>query len=143
MYAIGSLFVLFIYFVLSAPALLLLGLLVLNRKSLRTLHYIYFIVASIPLVLFSTYRYTEHREAELEWVGYYYLTDYPNCLKCVLELDAGNRYRVFENDSTLESGQWDYDHGGDYFIVSLGEYGQLGSGKYAYHEYLPLKISSP
>ena len=90
-------------------------------------------MAIIPLTLFAYNQYSNHREAELKYVGTYYLTDYPDCESCVLILNKNNSYSVANQENEFEHGNWKYRSGGDYWIVDIGEYRQLGTGNYRYN----------
>lgn len=130
MSALGELFVFIIYIFLTLPILFGIGLLILNRNRIKPRHFIILLACSIPLFVFSYNQYSNHRKAELKYVGEYKLTHYPDCETCILKLYKNNHYSVKHNDNELESGKWQYRSGGDYFIVDIGKYGQLGSGKY-------------
>jgi hypothetical protein len=132
MSAIGELVVWIIYAILCIPPLR--ALFILRKNKFNKNGAIYLVVASIPLALFAYSQYSNHRKAELEYVGIYYLTEYPNCDSCVLHLNRDNSYSVTLNGNELEHGNWKYRSGGDYWIVDIGEHGQLGTEKYTYHD---------
>ncbi|UOQ70763.1 hypothetical protein [Hymenobacter cellulosilyticus] len=75
------------------------------------------------------------READLSQVGLYYLTAYPQCRPCTLELKENNRFVIRDSTSVKETGPWRYESGQDYWITYLNTSDQLGSGKYAYSGY--------
>ena len=133
MWAIGELIVLVIYVILSIPPILIV-IRLKRKKTFPVKKLTYLVIAIIPLFLFSYSQYTNHRNAELQYVGVYYLTDYPNCISCVLNLNANNSYKVVFDQEIIEQGKWKYSSGGDYWIVDIGEHGQLGSGKYRYND---------
>ena len=130
MSAIGELIVWIIYAILCIPPIVTLVILRKN-KSIKN-GTIYFVVASLPLALIAYSQYSNQIEAELEYVAKYYLSAYPNCDSCVLQLKRDNSYSVTLNGNELEHGNWKYRSGGDYWIVDIGAYGQLGTGKYKY-----------
>ncbi len=133
MWAIGELIIWIIYGILSLPLILIITQLIRKKKvSIKGL--VYLVIALMPLFLFGYNMYIKQRKVELKYVGVYYLTDYPNCDSCVLNLDKNNLYTVVFNERTLEQGRWKYSSGGDYWIVDIGERGQLGSGKYKYDD---------
>jgi hypothetical protein len=135
MSGLGELIIIGIYVVLSIPIILTLivSLLRKNKKKLNRLLYPF--LTSIPLIIFAYFQYQNNKQAELKYVGIYYLTEYPNCQYCTLRLNVNNTYIVSKGDIDLENGKWNYRSGGDYWIVDLGDYGQLGSGKYRYTKY--------
>ncbi|SDK45344.1 hypothetical protein SAMN05421823_102769 [Catalinimonas alkaloidigena] len=106
----------------------------MREKKSTVREFVYLTIALIPITLFSYIQYINQRNAELEYVGVYYLTEYPNCDTCVLNLNSDNAYTVIFDDRTLEQGKWKYSSGGDYWIVDIGKNGQLGSGKYKYND---------
>ncbi len=132
MSAIGELIVWIIYAILCIPPLR--ALFILRKNKFNKNSTIYLVLSFLPLALFAYSQYSNYREAELEYVGKYYLTEYPNCDSCVLHLKRANSYSVTLNGNELEHGYWKYRSGGDYWIVDIGEYGQLGTGKYKYHD---------
>jgi hypothetical protein len=133
MAALGELFVLAIYIFLglSAAAFLFLtfygGLL---QKIWMTIGCIFF---SVLFYVFWSHMNKIQRKAELEQVGVYYLTAYPNCEYCVLELKKDLTYDVRNNGQIIEKSDWHYKSGGDYWITYLdGKNHQLGNGYFEY-----------
>ena len=77
----------------------------------------------------------KHRRIEVNYVGRYTLKDYPDCKKCLLNLNSNNEYQVLNNGVIEERGDWHLESGDDYFIVFLDHNNhRLGSGKFAYSE---------
>ena len=132
MFGLGELVILLIYLILCIPPLLIIALLVLREKEFLTKGLIYLTLALLPIILFSHHQYAKHREAELKYVGTYYLSEFPNCDSCILHLKDNNSYSVTTQEHEIENGAWEYCSGSDYFIVYIGEYGQLGGGDYKY-----------
>ncbi|MEY8848593.1 hypothetical protein AB9K26_07245 [Psychroserpens sp. XS_ASV72] len=132
MSALGELFVVLIYVILTIPIIIMIGLILVKRKKIKTKYFIYLLVSSIPLIFFSYSQYNNHRQAELRYVGTYNLTDYPNCKTCILKLKKNNTYSVLKRNVEIEKGDWNFRSGGDYWIVDIGKFGQLGTGKYKY-----------
>jgi hypothetical protein len=134
---LGKLFIAVIYIILSLPILLLLFILIhriiSKRKTAKLL--IWTVLSSIPLIVFSYAQYEKHRKEDLSQVGTYFLNEYPNCSDCKLILSEDNTYVVTGTNSQIESGEWRYDEGNDYFIVTLSNGRQLGSGQYQYYKY--------
>jgi hypothetical protein len=44
-------------------------------------------------------------------------------------------YKIYSNKAVIEEGNWNHKSGGDYWITTLENKGQLGSGEYAYKKY--------
>ncbi|WP_298757108.1 hypothetical protein [uncultured Psychroserpens sp.] len=133
MSALGELIIFGIYGILIIP--IILTFIVFTKRKKKWSGFIYILISSIPLMLFSYSQYQNNRESELLYVGTYYLTDYYECKSCIIKLKEDNTYSVINNDHEIESGKWNYRSGGDYWIVDLGDYGQLGSGKFKYTKY--------
>lgn len=134
MSALGELIIIGIYLVLSIPLILTLIVALLRKKKKTLNRLLYPFLAAIPLILFSYFQYQNNRQAELKYVGIYYLTNYLNCKSCTLKLNTDNTYIVSKDSTDLENGKWNYRSGGDYWIVDIGENGQLGTGKFEYHK---------
>ncbi|WP_298903445.1 hypothetical protein [uncultured Psychroserpens sp.] len=133
MSALGELIVFGIYVILIIPILLTLIVCIKRKKKLSGTLFI--IISLIPLALFSYSQYQNHRDAELDYVGIYDLTEYPNCDSCILKLNDDNTYLVSIEGSKIEHGKWNFRSGGDYWIVDIGEHGTLGSGRFKYTTY--------
>ena len=55
---------------------------------------------------------------------------------CYLELRENMTYIVVDKGKIIESSNWHYEVGGDYFITYLdNDRHQLGSGNYSYERY--------
>ena len=133
--ALSSLLTWIAYFILALPPLWLLTLLILREKEYRKKGLAYFSVALLPLIILVYTNYTTFREKELKYVGSYSLTDYPNCSSCILILYKNNSYEVKNEGKNVEEGEWKYRTGSDYWIIDIGEFGQLGSGIYQYKHF--------
>jgi hypothetical protein len=137
MWALGELLVLIIYIVLALPPLIML-LLTIHRwnsnHSVRKTNVIWLIALSLPFLIFVISNVHKHRQHTLRYVGTYYLSSYPNCDGCKLELNRNMRYRVFNDIKTFESGKWHFESGGDYTITYIGKSEQLGSGIFLYYK---------
>ena len=135
MAALGELIIFLIYALLTIFVLVALGKLIWPRKeNNRKWAFFWLIIALIPLTLFSYSQYINHRTSELEEVGVYHLTQYPNCESCLLELKEDNSYSVSKADKIIENGKWHNESGGDYWITYIGESGQLGNDIYRYNK---------
>ena len=113
MSALGELFGFISCVFLALPIIIGIGLLALNWKKIKPKHIIILFVYAIPLFSFCYNQYSNHREAELKYVGKYKLTNYPNCETCLLVLYKNNQYVVKQSDYEVESGKWHYESGGD------------------------------
>lgn len=88
------------------------------------------------IVRFNACEKEDQKKSQLEHVGIYYLTNYPNCEHCILVLNEDQTCQVTSNDSILEKSNWHFESGGDYWITYIGTDGrQLGSGIYTYKRY--------
>lgn len=132
--ALGTLLLYGIYATLVAISIIFFRLSI-GSKS-RFLKIIYIVVAILSFSLLTYWIIETHqknRQRELEHVGTYYLTKYPNCNNCVVVLSSDNTYKVLNGDSVIEKSNWHYKSGDDYFIVYMdNDKGQLGSGKFSY-----------
>ena len=133
MNALGALSIFIVYIFLGF--LLIMGIYQgLKTKNQITESIKMMLLAALPLIIWTSYRYYSHRAAQPNYVGKYLLTEYPKCASCILELRGDNFYQVIENERVIEEGEWSYDSGGDYWIVEIGEHGQLGTGDFKYSE---------
>ncbi len=114
------------------PPLGVLLLLVLNGKKFFKKGSILFIISVLPITFLTYNKYKRHNEEAMRYVGTYQLTEYTEDSKAILKLNKDYSYTVSIQNNMLEQGEWEYDSGGDYWIVDIGDYGQLGSGKYQY-----------
>lgn len=135
MSAIGEILEFIVYLILLIPPLCIIILVIVREKEFLKKGLFYLSVALIPLSLYTYSEYSNHREAELKYVGKYYLTNYPDCEPCVLILNKNNCYSVTKLNKELEQGKWRFRSGGDYWIVDIGEHGQLGTGEYRYNRF--------
>ena len=136
MFGLGSLANFIGYFILSIPPIcVLLFFGIIGKRSLKV-WIIIFLISIAPLSFAVYEEYTEHLKEQLQHVGRYYLTEYPNCDSCILFLKSNLSYSVFKYESEIEQGKWRFRSGSDYFIVDIGEHGRLGTGNYTYHSYI-------
>ena len=120
------------YFILCIPPIgVLIFFGILSKRSLKVWVAL-FLISITPLSIYGYKHYNDHHKEEQKYVGQYYLTEYPDCEPCTLKLSAKMSYSVFHNENEIESGKWKYRSGSDYWIVDIGEHGQLGSGKFKY-----------
>src|SRR5687767_14915479 len=118
MAALGTLIIYGLYALLIIAAVLLTRLAFIAKFGRRKFLYIFLAIASFALLIFLVInQQLNHRKSELEYVGTYYLTSYPNCQSCKLILKENNSYQVISAKTIIEEGNWHYESGGDYFIV--------------------------
>lgn len=133
MAAVGSLFLYVFYFVLGASGLILLILTFASKRRVKP----WTLAGGLGFLAFLGYLLYEDRigykERQLQQVGTYYLTSYPSCDSCVLELKDDMTYEIRSKGNVIETSNWHYEVGGDYWILYLDyDRKQLGSGYYAY-----------
>jgi len=134
MAALGELIIVCTYIALFLLALVfLLKTISAYKKGKMIMPIIGLVISSLVLIIFSYSQYMNHRSSEMEKVGVYYLISYPNCATCILELKKDNTYSVKKEENILEKGAWYFKSGGDYWITFIGDFGQLGNGKYRYN----------
>jgi len=122
------------YILLAIPPIWMIWLLIFRKNKLKRKRRItLLIILSVPIIMFRYKQVSNHRQAELQYVGTYYLTDYQNCKSCVLKLRDDNTYSVLNGKEETENGAWKYLSGGDFWIVEIGKHGQLGTGEYNYN----------
>ena len=96
----------------------------------------YFILSLAFASLFFIYyinNKNNYKESQLQYVGTYDLTNYPNCDSCVLTFKEDNTYKVTDKSKIIETGDWYYDFGADYFIVYINKKkDRLGDGRFKY-----------
>jgi hypothetical protein len=136
MSAFGALLIYAVYFVLGIFCLVFLVLTFTGGRKTRVVTGTATIFFGLSLFIFKSCQSHKYEENQLSKVGLYYLTQYPGCASCVMELKEHQIYEVTSNGKIIESGDWHYEAGGDYWITFLDhdEY-QLGSGKFAYGQY--------
>ena len=133
----GSLGILILYFFYGI--IVLIGLFFLKlafASNFKLLRIVYSSLAfcSFSFLVFCIYlQWQKHRKEELQYVGIYYLTEYPNCPACVAVLKKNNTYKVLDGEDVIEKGNWRFESSGDYWVLYMGndEY-RLGSGKFSY-----------
>ncbi len=132
--AFGELLTFILYFILLIPVFILSINFVIRFKRKENISRIllWMLISSIPFTFFIYTQYNSQKESELNYVGIYNLIEYPNCNDCKLILNRNNTFTVTSNKKQFEKGKWRFRTGSDYWIVDIGEYGQLGSGKFKY-----------
>jgi hypothetical protein len=136
MSALGELFIYVIYFVLGITTIAFLVLTIIIKRKAKILTGFATIFFGFLLFSFKSCQSHNYKENQLSQVGLYYLTEYPNCDSCIIELKENQTYEVTKNRQVIERGNWHYEVGGDYWITYLdNDKYQLGNGKFAYYKY--------
>jgi hypothetical protein len=136
MSALGQLFIYVIYFILGIATISFL-VLTFKRKN-KLISGLATIIFGFLLYNFYSLQSKNYKENQLSQVGLYYLTEYPNCDSCIIELKENQTYKVKNNEQVIEKGNWHYEIGGDYWITYLNNDNyQLGNGKFRYSKYEP------
>ncbi len=132
MWALGGLFYAAIYVLLALVVLILLAAAVFAKRR-KLMYLILAMVFGCFIFIYYTTNKANYKAAQLAHVGTYELTNYPDCDSCILALKEDNTYTVTDKTKKIESGDWHYDFGADYFIVYLNnERDQLGVGRFRY-----------
>ncbi len=136
MSAISELFIILIYIVLGGVLLIALIFTLVVKRPYKYFTAIVAAFFAILLVLFAYNQRANYQENQMGKVGVYYLTDYPNCATCHLILSENMTFTVVSGKKIIETGDWHYEQGGDYFITYLNnDRNQLGAGNYRYGDY--------
>lgn len=137
MWAIGELIIYTIYFFTGLSCLVFLILaLTAKKRCFRIWTALTGLFFGFLLLCFKWQQNSIYKQNQLNQVGIYYLTNYPNCDSCHIELNENMTYKVAHKSQIFENGDWHYESGGDYWITYLnGTKYQLGNGKYAYRDY--------
>ena len=136
MSAIGALIIFMIFFILGLICIVYF-IKALGADSSRKKRYL--ITSSIVFLLFTFLKSGKDRsylQAQMGEVGIYYLTDYPNCDSCYIDLKENMTYNIINQGKVVETSNWHHEEGGDYWITYLNnDRYQLGSGEMAYKKY--------
>lgn len=136
MAAISELLIYFIYFILGLTSIVFFVLTFTTKKQNKIWTGVAGLFFTFLLFNFKSYESDNYKKNQLSQVGFYYLTNYPNCDSCVLELKENQMYQVTKRGQIIEQSNWHYEVGGDYFIVYLdNDKHQLGSGDFVYEKY--------
>lgn len=130
-----------VYLVLAVPCVAFLLMAFFSGRRWRPWAVLGIILFGGLLLWFRWSQYENYRANQLSVVGVYFLTSYPNCEACVLELREDKSYTVVDNRRVVEQSNWHHEVGGDYWITYLdSDKSQLGTGRYKYERYV-LKYS--
>jgi hypothetical protein len=142
MSALGELLILVIYFFLGVASLAFLVFFFFVRRSFKFLSLFGSFFFCFLFFLFKSNQDNNYRNNHLRQVGVYILKNYRGCIDCKIELKEDMTYVVLDSGTKLESSNWHYEMGGDYFITWLdNDRKQLGSGDYEYSRFIPkLKV---
>jgi len=137
MSALPELFVFILYLMLGTAAVVLLfRVFITKQRSIKIRSLIISSACVLLLVYFKSCDAANYKHNQLSVVGVYYLTNYPGCDTCSVELMENMRYQLKDHDNIIESSDWHYEIGGDYFIIYMnGDRAQLGAGKFSYKKY--------
>ena len=136
MAAIGELLVYVVFLFLAVGALHFFVLASKTKKVKKLLALLAGAFFCYLLYAYSSYLSESHKNEQLRQVGIYYLTNYPDCENCILELKEDMTYEVRNNGNVIKKSDWHYESGGDYWITYLdNDNHQLGSGDYSYQKY--------
>ena len=102
MTAIGEIIVFMLYAVMFSLALVcLLKTIVSTSKLDKYLYLIGFFCSIGIFLMYFNFKSNSHRTSELEYVGYYNLTNYPNCETCKVFLKENNiSFFAFANSAS-------------------------------------------
>jgi len=136
MSALGELIIYVVYFMLGLHCIIFIVLTITSKKSTKP----WTLLASLMFVFlffnFKSCQDNNYKRNQLSVVGVYYLTNYPNCDSCYLELKENMSYVIVNEGKVIEQSNWHYEVGGDYWIIYLdNDRHQLGSGEYFYERY--------
>ncbi|CAN5546654.1 hypothetical protein BH11BAC3_BH11BAC3_22330 [soil metagenome] len=132
MWALGELFYGFIYVLLALGFLIFLSASVFVKRR-KIMYFVWSVVFASLFYIYHTNNKNTYKISQLQYVGSYDLTNYPNCDSCILIFKEDNTYNVTKNSKIIESGDWHYDFGADYFIVYINqEKERLGHGRFKY-----------
>jgi hypothetical protein len=133
MSALGELIGKIIYWAIILGGLVSLILAIILKGTLRKAIAAGIFLLCIILVLFMR---NDYRQSQLNHVGTYYLTNYPNCDACIAVLKDDNMYEVKQNKKTIERGNWRFESGGDYLVVYMNnDSDKLGSGRFQFDKF--------
>lgn len=132
MSALGELLTYIIYISLILSALTFLILIWYKRTFIRILLF------SLSFVLLLIIWFTQHNnynQLQADQAGIYYLTDFPNCKSCYIELKEDMTYEVINDNKISEKGNWHHQEGTDFDITYINKDEQLGYGRFAFKEF--------
>ena len=136
MWALGELFVYIIYFLLGLASIAFLIVAITTRRQHKLRAGIMAVISGFLLIGFNTCRNNNYAANQLTQVGLYYLSTYPHCDSCILELKENQTYEVTSRGKIIEQSNWHYEVGGDYLIVYLdNNKHQLGYGDYKFDKF--------
>jgi hypothetical protein len=136
MSALGELLIYFIYFVLGLGSLLFLALAFISKRTTKIWASLAALFFGSLFFSFRSWQNDNYKKNQLSQVGKYYLTDYPNCNSCIIELKENLTYEVTNSGKIIEQSNWHFEVGGDYWITYLdNDNYRLGSGKFTYKKY--------
>jgi hypothetical protein len=136
MSALGELIIYVIYFILGLLSVVFLILTIKSKNSIKPWTLIACILFGFLLYCFKSFQNDKYRKNQLSVVGVYYLTNYPDCDSCYIEIKENMTYIVVNKGKIAEQSIWHYEVGGDYWITYLdNDRHQLGYREYSYEFY--------
>lgn len=136
MSALGEVLIYVIYFILGLSCIAFLLLTFSSKKYKKIWTIIASVIFGYLFFYFKSCQQQNYKQNQLSVVGTYYLTNYPDCNSCYLELKEDKTYVIVNKGKIVESSNWHYEVGGDYWITYLdNDKCQLGFGNYIYRDY--------
>ena len=136
MSAFGELFIYLIYVLLGLTGVVFFLWTYTSKKVRKPWTLLGGLFFTFLLFYFKSCQNENYKRNQLSQVGKYYLTDYPNCKSCYIELKENMTYNVIDDGKIIETSNWHYESGGDYWITYLdNDKYQLGNGKFNYKKY--------
>jgi hypothetical protein len=137
MWALGELISDIIYWMILCGGIVsLILIIILKGFSKKAISAVSCLLCGALFLFISKEAKSDERRKQLEHVGTYYLTNYPNCDSCIAVLKDDNKYEVKEYEQTIEKGNWRFEGGGDYLIVYMNnDSSELGSGRFQFNKF--------
>jgi hypothetical protein len=136
MNGVGELLIFIIYLFLGLTSVVLFVQAFYEYKSVKPRFWAYSAFFFFLFCWFKTCRNKRYHEAQIEQVGIYFLTNYPNCDSCYVELKEDMTYNLVKKGTVIKTSDWHFESGGEYWILYLDkERYQLGSGDFEYKKY--------
>jgi hypothetical protein len=136
MNGVGELLIFIINLFLGLTSLMLFVQAFTKYKTIKPRILSYSAIFFILFCMLKSCRDKGYHNAQLEQVGIYYLTNYPNCDSCYVELKEDMTYDLVRKDTVIKTSDWHFESGGDYWILYLDkDRYQLGSGDFEYKKY--------
>lgn len=136
MNGLGELILYVIYYFLLATGLIFLILTFFVKRKIKFITIIFSVISIFLFFQFKSCKEENYKIVQKRQVGIYYLTEYPNCKDCFVRLNDNMTYDVVKNDKIIETSNWHYEIGQDYFITYMNNgKDQLGYNRFSYDKY--------